>query len=98
MGFAPLCKVSEGMDVVDALNGEYGEKITRMQGEIHEKGNAYLREKWPNLDYIKTAVIDGNGAGASPSKSETSSSSSSQEGPGIVPFLLGGMVLAAILY
>lgn len=97
-GFAPICKVVSGMETADAFNGEYAERVTGMQGEIQAKGNAYLREKWPNLDYIKTAVIDGNGAGASPSKSETSSSSSSQEGPGIVPFLLGGMVLAAILY
>lgn len=96
-GFAPLCKVVEGMETADAFNGEYAERVTGMQGEIQSKGNAYLREKWPNLDYIKTAVIAGGGAGAA-AASDAKASSSSDEGPGFFPFVLGGGALAALLY
>lgn len=95
MGFAPLCKVSEGMDVVDALNGEYGEKITRMQGEIHEKGNAYLREKWPNLDYVKTARIAGEGGGGSSGGS--ASAKPDEGGTSPIPFVVGGAAIAGLL-
>lgn len=96
-GFAPLCKVVEGMETADAFNGEYGEKVTGMQGEITSKGNAYLREKWPNLDYIKTATIVGGG-GATPAK-KPESSSTSGESMSLVPFVLAGAaVLAAVFY
>lgn len=59
MGFAPLCKVAEGMEIADKLFGDYGETVTDKQGEIQAEGNAYLRSKWPNLDYVKTATIVG---------------------------------------
>jgi len=59
MGFAPICKVVEGMDVADKLYGTYGEAVTNKQGEIQAEGNAYLRSKWPELDYVKTATIVG---------------------------------------
>ncbi|MBX3229085.1 MAG: peptidylprolyl isomerase [Labilithrix sp.] len=95
-GFAPICKVVEGMETADAFNGEYGEQVTGKQGEIQSKGNAYLHEAWPNLDYIKTAVITGDGAAPSTPKSDTGGSS--QESPGIMPFVLGAIVLAAALY
>jgi hypothetical protein len=45
------------MDVVDKLYGEYGEQLTRLQGDIAEKGNAYLEKDWPKLDGIKKATI-----------------------------------------
>jgi len=53
--FAPFGKVTEGMDVVDKINSEYGE--TPNQGMIQSAGNAYLKQKFPNLDYIKSATI-----------------------------------------
>ena len=59
MGFAPICKVAEGMDIADKLYGTYGESITDKQGLIQSQGNDYLRSKWPELDYIKTATIVG---------------------------------------
>lgn len=58
-GFAPFGKVVEGMDVVDKFYQGYGESTTREQGNIVSKGNAYLREKYPELDYIKSAKLVG---------------------------------------
>ncbi len=57
MGFSSFGKVTKGMDVVEKLNGEYGETITQLQGEIAQGGNAYLEKNFPKLDYIKTATI-----------------------------------------
>jgi peptidyl-prolyl cis-trans isomerase A (cyclophilin A) len=54
-GFSPFGKVTEGMDVVDKINAEYGE--TPNQGAIQMQGNAYLKGQFPNLDYIKSASI-----------------------------------------
>jgi peptidyl-prolyl cis-trans isomerase A (cyclophilin A) len=59
MGFAPICNVSQGMEVADTFFEGYGEQITDKQSLIQTKGNAYLRESWPNLDYIKSASIVG---------------------------------------
>lgn len=56
-GFAPFGKVTEGMEVVDQLNGEYGETITQLQGRIASEGNAFLEKMYPNLDGIKKATI-----------------------------------------
>jgi len=53
--FAPFGKVTEGMDVVDKINSEYGESPN--QGAIESQGNAYLKKSFPNLDYIKSATI-----------------------------------------
>jgi peptidyl-prolyl cis-trans isomerase A (cyclophilin A) len=61
MGFAPFGKVTEGMDVVDKINGEYGEGAPRGRGpaqdRVQNEGNAYLKKDFPNLDYIKSATI-----------------------------------------
>lgn len=54
-GFAPFGKVIAGMDVVDKINGEYGESPD--QGRIQGEGNAYLKKNFPDLDYIKSASI-----------------------------------------
>jgi peptidyl-prolyl cis-trans isomerase A (cyclophilin A) len=61
MGFAPFGKVVSGMDVVDKINGEYGEGAPGgngpNQGRVQMEGNAFLKKNFPNLDYIKSAVI-----------------------------------------
>jgi peptidyl-prolyl cis-trans isomerase A (cyclophilin A) len=62
MGFSPFGKVTEGMDVVDKIYGEYGDAPQfdghgPDQGRIQEEGNAYLKKDFPNLDYIKSAII-----------------------------------------
>ena len=55
MGFAPFGEVVEGMEIVDAINAEYGQNPD--QGKIGERGNEYLIESFPDLDYIVTASI-----------------------------------------
>lgn len=64
-GFAPFGRVVEGMDVVDALNAEYGESagggIRRgKQDPLFSGGNAYLAREFPRLDFIRRArVVEG---------------------------------------
>jgi len=55
MGFAPIGEVIEGMDAVDNITAEYGQRPN--QGAIQSRGNEYLKENFPNMDYIKEAKI-----------------------------------------
>jgi cyclophilin family peptidyl-prolyl cis-trans isomerase len=54
-GFAPFGKVISGMDVVDSLYAGYGEAPE--QNLIESRGNDYLTQHYPKLDYIKGATI-----------------------------------------
>jgi peptidyl-prolyl cis-trans isomerase A (cyclophilin A) len=60
-GFAPFGEVIQGMEVVDALNGKYGDGAPRGQGpdqnRIQMEGNVYLKAAYADLDYIKKASI-----------------------------------------
>lgn len=57
-GFSPFgIVVDGGMDVVDKINGEYGETPPDAQFRLKSQGNAYLKKAMPNLDYIKKATI-----------------------------------------
>ena len=54
-GFAPFGEVISGVEVVDKINSQYGEKPE--QGRIQMQGNAYLGKTFPKLDYINKATI-----------------------------------------
>jgi peptidyl-prolyl cis-trans isomerase A (cyclophilin A) len=59
--FVVFGEVVEGMNVADALYAEYGEGPGGIragkQDPVFEGGNAYLKERFPLLDFIKTAVV-----------------------------------------
>ena len=61
MGFAPIARVLEGMDVVDRLHAGYGEGAPQgkgpEQGRLQMEGSAYLSKDFPQLDCIKKATI-----------------------------------------
>lgn len=60
MRFSPFARVVEGMDVVDQIY-KVGEGKPRgpgpAQNMIQRKGNAYLRQAYPKLDYLKKATL-----------------------------------------
>jgi len=60
MGFAPFAKVIEGMDVVDKIY-KVGEGKPRGPGPAQQRikilGNTYLKENFPQLDYLKKATL-----------------------------------------
>lgn len=62
MGFSPFGRVIQGMEVVDALNGEYGEGQPAgrgpEQGRLQQEGNAYLNRDYPRMDFVKKATIE----------------------------------------
>ncbi len=61
-GFAPIGTVIEGMDVVDQIHSGYGELADRggdgpISQNVAARGNAYLEESFPEMDYIVTATL-----------------------------------------
>ena len=61
-GFAPFAHVVQGMDVVLALNGEYGETSgggirAGKQGPMFKEGNAWLDHEFPRLDRLMRAHV-----------------------------------------
>ncbi len=56
-GFTPFGEVTKGMDIVNGLQKKYGESPSHAQGAIQSQGNAFLKSKFPDLDYIKSASI-----------------------------------------
>jgi peptidyl-prolyl cis-trans isomerase A (cyclophilin A) len=61
MGFAPIGRVTSGMDVVDKLFGGYGEGAPDGNGpnqdRMQKEGKAYLEKLFPELDTIKSSEI-----------------------------------------
>lgn len=56
MGFSAFGHITEGLDVIARIYTGYGEQP--VQSLIETQGNAYLKQNFPNLDYIKTARIE----------------------------------------
>lgn len=60
-GFAPIGKVTEGMEVVDQLSFVYGDIAPLGPGPdpmlAQKEGNAYFDRTWPRLDTIKRVTI-----------------------------------------
>jgi peptidyl-prolyl cis-trans isomerase A (cyclophilin A) len=54
-GFTPFGEVTSGMDAVEKITDQYGEKPN--QGSIQSQGNVYLKAQFPKLDYVKSATI-----------------------------------------
>ena len=61
LGFAPIGRVVEGMQVVDSLYQDYGEGPPHGfgpdQGRIGRQGNRYLNREYPRLDSIVSARV-----------------------------------------
>lgn len=56
-GFTPFGEISKGMEVVNSLYQGYGEAPSSAQGLIQDQGNKFLKQKFPELDYIKSAQL-----------------------------------------
>ena len=54
--FAPFGQVVSGMEAVEKINAESGEKPN--QGMIQSQGNVYLKAQFPKLDYVKKATLE----------------------------------------
>ena len=61
-GFSPFGQVVSGMNIVDALNAEYGEGAPRGrgpdQGRLQMEGNDYLAKEFSRMDFIRKATIE----------------------------------------
>lgn len=55
-GFTPFGKIVQGMDVVRAINTEYGEnpRGEDVQGKLKREGNAYVLKRFPRIDLIRS--------------------------------------------
>jgi peptidyl-prolyl cis-trans isomerase A (cyclophilin A) len=75
MGFAPFGKVVEGMDVVNKLHTGYGDGPPSGRGPnqqaLQSQGNAYLKERFPELDYVKKASVVEDDKSAKSSKKKS---------------------------
>jgi peptidyl-prolyl cis-trans isomerase A (cyclophilin A) len=54
-GFPPIGKIISGIEVIDKLNSEYGEKPD--QDSITVKGKEYTQRVFPDMDYIIKAEV-----------------------------------------
>ena len=55
-GFTPFGEVIQGMENVMHLEAKYG--VQPDQGAIGDTGTPYLKEHFPQLDYVQTAVVE----------------------------------------
>jgi peptidyl-prolyl cis-trans isomerase A (cyclophilin A) len=61
LGFAPVGRVIDGLQRVDAMYGGYGDSPPRGRGPDQDRlaaeGNAYLQRSYPRLDYVTIAEV-----------------------------------------
>ena len=57
MGFTPIGVIVSGMEVIDEVNTEYGENDRSDQMNFQMDGNSFIKEKYPNLDFITSASL-----------------------------------------
>ncbi len=61
LGFTPVGRVVEGMEVVDSLHSGYGEGPPAGRGPDQDRmaaeGNAYLEREFPKLDFVRSAAV-----------------------------------------
>ncbi|GMU92573.1 MAG: hypothetical protein AMXMBFR4_16310 [Candidatus Hydrogenedentota bacterium] len=55
--FAPFGRVVEGFEVATGVNDKHGEGPMERMRQIMDRGNEFMDEAFPGLDYIKTATI-----------------------------------------
>jgi cyclophilin family peptidyl-prolyl cis-trans isomerase len=60
--FVPFGQVTSGMEIVDSLYADYGERAGGgirggKQDVLFNEGNAWLEKNFPKLDYVSRAVI-----------------------------------------
>jgi len=72
-GFTPFGEVIQGLENVNNIYTEYGDGPPDGQGpdqgELNDNGNAYLKAKFPQLDYIiKATIMPPSAAAAAPAK------------------------------
>lgn len=61
MGFAPFGVVVSGLDVaVNVHNPTPGDSNGVDQGDYEKKGNSWIEEKYPGINFVNRAVIHGN--------------------------------------
>jgi len=64
-GFTPFGTVDgNGMNVVEMFYDQYGDNAGLDQEPMEKAGEAYVAQKWPKLDTIKSATLVGEAAAA----------------------------------
>jgi peptidyl-prolyl cis-trans isomerase A (cyclophilin A) len=58
-GFPPVGKVISGIDAINSLFSGYGFEPANHQDSLMIFGNAYMKKKFPGLDYIIRATVTG---------------------------------------
>lgn len=56
-GFPVIAKVISGQENVLKFYDGYGDELGRKQDSISRFGNSFIREKYPKVDFIKTAYL-----------------------------------------
>lgn len=57
MGFRPFGVVTGEIGVISKINTEYGENDAEVQPYMSAQGNKYIKNKFPNVDYIKSMTL-----------------------------------------